>query len=190
MQNRSLVWIIATALLLSSCEPVENRSGSVNKYVLLPLQTNLGDSTSLPLARIIVGYMALKDAFAADNPEAVITNARKMRKATSNLILSLPQNAPAELGATLMEMQKNCSRIAVIRDKSCELQRISFKDVSQGLLVVLKTVDLHGMTIYLQYCPMAFNDTGAKWLSMDKKIRNPYFGKKMLESGEIVYTFK
>jgi len=31
------------------------------------------------------------------------------------------------------------------------------------------------------YCDMA----KASWLQMDRKIRNPYYGKEMLECGEI-----
>ena len=32
--------------------------------------------------------------------------------------------------------------------------------------------------------------SGAYWLSSDIEIRNPYFGKKLLEQGEIVDTLK
>lgn len=39
--------------------------------------------------------------------------------------------------------------------------------------------------VYIQYCPMAFHNQGAHWLSLDSVIRNPYFGDKMLTCGEI-----
>jgi hypothetical protein len=45
-------------------------------------------------------------------------------------------------------------------------------------------------TIYKQYCPMAFSNTGAYWLSESKEIRNPYFGDKMLKCGRIVSEIK
>jgi hypothetical protein len=32
---------------------------------------------------------------------------------------------------------------------------------------------------------MAFDDKGAYWLSAESEIKNPYFGKKMLECGEV-----
>jgi Cu(I)/Ag(I) efflux system membrane fusion protein len=33
---------------------------------------------------------------------------------------------------------------------------------------------------------MALHDTGAFWLSQEADIKNPYFGKEMLECGETV----
>ena len=43
-------------------------------------------------------------------------------------------------------------------------------------------------TIYKQYCPMAFDNTGANWFSDAEPIRNPYFGDKMLTCGKTVAT--
>jgi len=40
-------------------------------------------------------------------------------------------------------------------------------------------------TIYVQHCPMANNNQGALWLSVDKEIRNPYFGEAMPDCGSI-----
>ncbi len=40
-------------------------------------------------------------------------------------------------------------------------------------------------SFFKQYCPMAFNNTGAYWLSNSKEIRNPYFGSKMLKCGRV-----
>ncbi|WP_373072209.1 DUF3347 domain-containing protein [Zeaxanthinibacter enoshimensis] len=49
---------------------------------------------------------------------------------------------------------------------------------------------LSGGTIYKQYCPMAFNNTGAYWYSDVPEIRNPYFGSKMLKCGEVKDTIR
>ena len=45
--------------------------------------------------------------------------------------------------------------------------------------------ELKNAGVYRQFCPMAFNDQGAYWLSPETEIRNPYFGKKMLACGEV-----
>ncbi len=45
-------------------------------------------------------------------------------------------------------------------------------------------------TIFVQHCPMADNNNGADWLSLDKQIRNPYFGDKMLTCGSVTETIK
>lgn len=38
---------------------------------------------------------------------------------------------------------------------------------------------------YLVHCPMAFDNSGANWLQLDDKIRNPYFGEQMLRCGTV-----
>lgn len=49
--------------------------------------------------------------------------------------------------------------------------------------------EVAGGAVYKQYCPMAFNNDGASWLSAESVIRNPYFGSKMLNCGKITETF-
>ncbi|MBD78724.1 MAG: hypothetical protein CL840_07380 [Crocinitomicaceae bacterium] len=35
-------------------------------------------------------------------------------------------------------------------------------------------------SLYLNFCPMADDKKGGFWLSLEKEIRNPYFGSGML----------
>ncbi|WP_300440265.1 DUF3347 domain-containing protein [Christiangramia sp.] len=63
-----------------------------------------------------------------------------------------------------------------------EEQRKSFSLLTVEMEDVLKG-SLSSGEVYKQYCPMAFNNQGAYWISKDKEIRNPYFGDKMLKCG-------
>ncbi|OLY92678.1 Protein of unknown function [Cnuella takakiae] len=73
-----------------------------------------------------------------------------------------------------------------------EAKRRAFHTLSQNLYNLLRTVRYDAATIYLQECPMAFNDDGTgNWLSQTAAIRNPYLGTQhpkyksgMLECGE------
>ena len=49
----------------------------------------------------------------------------------------------------------------------------------------------YGKTVYYQHCPM-YNQKkgGADWLSLDKAIKNPYLGSKMLTCGSIAQTLE
>ncbi len=42
----------------------------------------------------------------------------------------------------------------------------------------------HHVPVFVQHCPMAL-DEGAMWLSTSKNIRNPYYGDRMMECGEV-----
>jgi hypothetical protein len=58
-----------------------------------------------------------------------------------------------------------------------EDKRRSFHSLSQNIFDLLRTIRFDAAKVYLQECPMAFNDTEAAiWLSNKTEIRNPYLG--------------
>lgn len=65
-----------------------------------------------------------------------------------------------------------------------EMQRRGFENISSWIVETIEG-NIESGTVYRQYCPMAFNDRGAYWVSTDKKILNPYFGDKMLRCGRV-----
>ena len=71
-----------------------------------------------------------------------------------------------------------------------EAQRKAFSNLSDNLYKGAKAFGLGGKEIFYAYCPMAFNNEGAYWLSDQQQIRNPYFGDKMLTCGEVKEKLK
>ncbi len=65
-----------------------------------------------------------------------------------------------------------------------KIQRENFEPLSMGVEKMLQGALISG-TLYKQYCPMAFNNKGAYWISSSKDILNPYFGDKMLKCGRV-----
>jgi len=66
-----------------------------------------------------------------------------------------------------------------------EEQRKAFKAISEKIYELASSDKLEFNTLYKQYCPMAFDNTGAFWLSDSKEILNPYFGEKMLKCASV-----
>ena len=64
-------------------------------------------------------------------------------------------------------------------------QRKQFKTLSDNLIEMVKNFSTVNNKLYIQYCPMANDDKGAYWLSMEEQILNPYFGDMMLKCGEV-----
>ncbi|GJM32865.1 MAG: cation transporter [Saprospiraceae bacterium] len=72
--------------------------------------------------------------------------------------------------------------------KDVEEARMNFKTLSGQMVVLAQTFGPFEEAIYVQHCPMADDNAGADWLSLDNQIRNPYFGDKMLKCGSVRET--
>jgi hypothetical protein len=114
-------------------------------------------------------YIALKNAL-------VQTDAVISAKAASGLVVSLRKMASIEKAILVSK------EIASTTD--IKLQRERFVDITSIIESMLEKEVAKG-SFYKQYCPMAFKNTGAYWLTDSKEIRNPYFGNKMLKCGRI-----
>ncbi|WP_111597551.1 DUF3347 domain-containing protein [Chitinophaga skermanii] len=94
------------------------------------------------------------------------------------LLQEAASNIHAEIAGMLLEKS------------DLEKRRASFEAVSDMLYDFVKATGLKGATVYRQFCPMAFNDRGAYWLSDKSVVRNPYFGDEMLGCGEVTDTLQ
>ncbi|GAA4834607.1 DUF3347 domain-containing protein [Algivirga pacifica] len=120
----------------------------------------------------INAYLEVKDALVA-------TDAAKASAAAAKLVTALGE---AEEGSEVAMIIADAQFI--VDTKDTELQREHFKTLSEYIYLVAKSTEKE-TALYKQYCPMAFNDTGAYWLSASKEVRNPYFGDKMLKCGMV-----
>ena len=79
---------------------------------------------------------------------------------------------------------------AIQASDDIEVQRQAFSDLTGNLYKSIKAYGLGGTDAYYDFCPMAFDNQGAFWLSSEDKILNPYFGDKMLTCGEVKEKLK
>jgi hypothetical protein len=120
-------------------------------------------------------YIHLKEALVASNQEEA-------------------KNASAELVKTIHSVKggekTHTEAVKVARATSLEGQRKAFASLSNEMVSLVKGSERSMGEVYLEYCPMANNNTGAYWLSNQKEIKNPYFGDKMLTCGSVKETIK
>jgi Cu(I)/Ag(I) efflux system membrane fusion protein len=127
-------------------------------------------------------YDELKNAF-------VDSNSGKAAQAAKRLVDGMHKLDMKLIGAGEMNDWKDFSTLVetesanIIGNSDVDMQRVSFAPLSNGFYKILK---MYGSSqpVYYQYCPMAFDNKGAYWLSESKKISNPYFGQAMLTCGE------
>ena len=132
-------------------------------------------------------YMAVKDAFVKSDTAAVNRAADALMQAVAHTQTNgEAQQKWNQVKPMLMRTISGVRGMSELADK-----RAAFEDLSK---IMYEAVNAFGAsaTVYKQYCPMAFDDKGAYWLSLNAEIRNPYFGDEMLECGEVqqVLTFE
>jgi len=141
------------------------------------------------LGEVFNAYAALKDGFVSTDVAKVKTDAKTTRDALGRVDMKLLNgNAHNDWMTYMTAMQKSLEEI--ISGTEILEQRRSFSSLSNELYKSVKAFGLGGETAYYDYCPMAFNNEGAFWLSKEDKIRNPYFGDEMLTCGEVKETLQ
>ena len=134
-------------------------------------------------------YFPLKDALVKEDLAVAQKQAANLKKAFDKSSMSLFTGEAHNHWMNHSVAAVNAlNKIAVARD--VEGARKDFKPLSGQMVVLAKIFGPFGKTVYVQHCPMADNNTGADWLSLDEQIRNPFFGDKMLKCGSVTVTIK
>ncbi len=122
--------------------------------------------------KVFHNYLQIKDALVNSDADGVQT-------AAGNLAESFTEERAA---------MKNLA-VQLSKTEDLEKQRELFFQFTKEVESLFKG-SISGGTIYKQYCPMAFDNTGASWFSDISEIRNPYFGDKMLKCGKVEETIQ
>lgn len=136
----------------------------------------------IQLSSLLSSYLAMKDAF-------VKTNASEAAKASVIFVNSLSKvdmklvTGNAHDRWMKLQHPMNSSAQAIAKTADIEVQRVAFSQLSDTYYATLQQFEISGLNAYYQYCPMAFNNKGAYWISQVKEIQNPYFGDKMMRCG-------
>jgi len=189
--------LIALAIVSGSCskkeeskseehehQAAEHASGSSAPTEIAPPQFQVDAAFQQQLAGVFTSYVTLKDAFVASDAAKAKSEASNTLAALSKTDMKLLSGAAHnDWMSYLSTLETSLKNIQSSDD--IETQRTNFSTLSDNLYKTIKAYGLGGVTAYYDYCPMAFDNQGAYWLSTEDKIRNPYFGDKMLTCGKV-----
>lgn len=167
------------------------------KAKLAPIQLNThSDTFNLRVDGLIDAYMKMKEAFVNADVPAVKTYAA----AFSAAVDSIPYNElEADSGSIRLSVESIANDLklnasSIIKQTDITEMRKDFSALSDQMYPgFVKMINYEGASLYVQHCPMAFDDEiGAFWLSRDPEVVNPYLGKNhhkykagMLHCGEL-----
>lgn len=170
------VFAVDAAAQLSGNYSMMNRP--VSKRVSVP------DKFKSQLTDLTKRYFDLKNALVKSDFNASKNIAGKVSQSLKAVDMNLLDD---HVHQDWMEKENQLRKSieAITKAKDIEEQRKHFEPLSDALI---ESAEHFGLTIdlvYVQFCPMAFDDKGAYWLSESDKILNPYFGDIMLTCGEV-----
>ena len=172
--------LLAVALVLTACSGnTEGKAnGGTDTSENTPPKGQEGNEsgkisfTSQETTDVLNSYLEIKDALVETDGKATKTAAQKL------------VSVMGETGGELMNKIKfDAEHIGETEDTGH--QRDHFNSLSDNVYKLVQASESNGGKLYLQYCPMAFDNTGAYWLSNSSEIMNPYFGDQMLHCGKV-----
>lgn len=177
MKKLSIVFLAVIGVAFTSCkdnpkqtEPevvtVDNTANAVETYEVAQTEAEFNDPK---VEAAFEQYIQVERAL-------INTDAEKTASESTQLNLLLKEMNADEATQNAVS--------AMADSKDISVQREHFEALSAGIETMLKGA-LSSGTIYKQYCPMAFNNKGASWISTSKDVLNPYFGDKMLKCGRV-----
>ena len=144
------------------------------------MEMSFSNAFSSDFDKALPSYLKMKDALVASDASQVSAFA----KATSK---KLKEISTSDLGK--MEKQHLTKSIemldAVANNDNLENQRAHFVILNENIVPIAMSIK-NSINYYIQKCPMANNNKGAVWLSMEEEIRNPYYGDAMLTCGSVI----
>lgn len=145
------------------------------------------NAQSLPVKniadRITNAYIGIKNALATDDASLAQIKAKDMLNVLSaDLEKDLKPEQKKLLTAYIEKLKFDSRHIS--ESAAIEHQREHFASLSKNVFTVLKGLKMNTLTVFKQYCPMK----KAIWVSETATIKNPYYGKEMLDCGSTQET--
>jgi hypothetical protein len=151
----------------------------ITTIFVLPLRAQ---DKHAPLSSLLSKYEEVKNALVAGDPAAAAKSAGEFNTAINAVDTKLLNtNEQAAFTNIRSKLHSNAANIAGTKDLA--KQRSYFQSFSDAVITLIKAARL-SRPVYIDYCPMK----KASWASLEKTIRNPYYGSSMLTCGSLTET--
>ncbi|WP_187261370.1 DUF3347 domain-containing protein [Pontibacter beigongshangensis] len=158
----------------------ETATGKV--VVETPSFSSVADPFKTQVSALLDEYLKVKDALVAEDAKTAQSAASEIEKLADSMPVATLQEDQKQFAEEQRDKIKESSA-AMAKAADLAAQRNELEQLSEATFALTKAFGAANADLYYQHCPMAFNDKGAYWLSSEKEIRNPYYGKSMLKCG-------
>lgn len=186
---KTTIGILSLTLLFifTACMNSEKRKDGADKNVAdespISVLNNIDGTTNEQSDLILTTYLYVKDALVnEDSKTAAEAGGDLVKQFKGFNVESYAQNDRQELQGIIEDATEHAQHIS---ENPIDHQREHFDMLSKDMIDLIAITGT-SKKLYQDYCPMYNNDKGAHWLSDSKEIRNPYFGSKMMNCGEVI----
>jgi Cu(I)/Ag(I) efflux system membrane fusion protein len=189
--------VIQGAFVIDAAAQLNNSASMINRMVaqdpasanaIPDMRTLVGAAFASRWHSAIQAYLDVKDALVATRPAEAAKQAERLLQVLDAVPV---RDAAPELQIWWQErlggLKAHCRKLA--SEQGVEAQRRQFLFVSEIMIQHIKALGGGSAALYLQYCPMAFNNQGGDWVSRQREVLNPYFGEEMLRCGVVKDSF-
>ena len=136
------------------------------------------DSFNVAVSKVLTSYYALTNDFVNWDSVAVSNHASELKANLEAVNFDelkkdtiIHQTAVTFIDASKGELE------TILQPADLTTKRHALNNLSDNMYNLLRTIHYDRSKIYLQECPMAFNDTEpGVWLSKTDAVQNPYLG--------------
>lgn len=138
------------------------------------------------LSKVVNSYLQTKDALTKNDAKTASKYAAELVVAVSHVdtgLLNESRQNDWHQRATLLIENGN----KIKKNSDLQIQRKALQELSEEVKYIAQNFGPLPVTLYQQYCPMAFG-SGGYWLSNSREILNPYLGADMPTCGQVTET--
>lgn len=133
-------------------------------------------------------YFNVKNGLVEDDKDKAVNAIVQLETALDNVEMRTLEGQAHDHWMALKEQLESAAEM-MQNAATLEALRTHFEMLSEAMIEATESFGLEKEKVYKHFCPMAFDNKGAFWLSEIEEIRNPYFGEAMLNCGEVHETY-
>lgn len=149
----------------------------------------VSDEFRKQITKLADAYFRVKNSLVKDNEQESKKSLIGFNQSLSAVEMKLLNGSDHDLWMDMLNGMKEASS-KMEKSSNIEEERTHFSKLSLQILDMTETFGIDKEVVYKDFCPMAFGNQGAFWLSEEKDILNPYFGASMISCGEVKDTYR
>lgn len=167
-------------------QQVDIKSDKTAPVIVPEFVESTPDEFKTQLGALAEQYLLLKNAFVETDADAAQKTAQSFLQELKNIDMTLLEGEAHQYWMEQLSIFQGHGK-KVTEKSDVEEQRKQFEFLSTAMINSILAFGTK-KELFVQFCPMAFGDQGADWISDIQDIQNPYFGDKMMRCGFVTDT--